>query len=109
MVPLLLPQAKVQGWLAKRARAGAATDDEEDEGEEDGGEGDRLNANGSGGAGSTRVKLSVTAARVRARLASEYEAGSARRQPDAGMRQLWVWVHPPVLVAILAILAFVIP
>ncbi|GIL84572.1 hypothetical protein Vretimale_14597 [Volvox reticuliferus] len=73
-------QAKVQGWLVKRARAEAANAEEEAEGEGDAdvgsGEGGRL----------TQVKLSAAAARVRARLASEYESDAGAGGTSAGIK-----------------------
>ncbi|EFJ45434.1 hypothetical protein VOLCADRAFT_94294 [Volvox carteri f. nagariensis] len=81
-------QAKAEGWLAKRARGGGPAEDdgdeEEVEGEDEGAEVAGTEREGGGRGGATRVKLSAVAARVRARLASEYESGAAGRQANTG-------------------------
>ncbi|GIL66005.1 hypothetical protein Vafri_19648 [Volvox africanus] len=76
-------QAKVQGWLVKRARAEAADAEEEAEGEEE----DADVGSGEGG-GPMRIKLSAAAARVRARLASEYESDVGAGGTSAGQKKV---------------------
>ncbi|KAG2488414.1 hypothetical protein HYH03_013098 [Edaphochlamys debaryana] len=84
-------QAKAERWLAKRAREpglGAEDPEEGEEGEQEGPGGDA--------GGGERVALSAAAARVRARLASEYEGQTSAQRPASEGRDTGPAAEPDV-------------